>query len=93
MGIFSHLIKGREKLDIVLVRTKKGLIISKDINPIYCFFIIVASEDQQNFYWHTLMWVAQIAEQEDFQDNWLKAKSEKDLRTVFLNAWKKREKY
>ena len=93
MGIFSHLIKGREKLDIVLVRTKKGLIISKDIDPIYSFFIIVASEDQQNFYWHTLMWVAQIAEQEDFQENWLKAKSEKDLRTVFLNAWEKREKY
>jgi basic amino acid/polyamine antiporter, APA family len=93
MSIISHLIKGKDKLDIVLVRTKKGLIISKDIDPIYSFFIIVASEDQQNFYWHTLMWVAQIAEQEGFQDNWLKAKNEEDLRTVFLNAWKKREKY
>ncbi|HMA83169.1 MAG TPA: amino acid permease [Candidatus Thermoplasmatota archaeon] len=93
LGIFSHLIKGRGKLDIVLVRTKKGLILSKDIDPIYSFFTIVASEDQKNFYWHTLMWVAQIAEQEDFQDNWLRAKSEKDLRNVFLTAWKKREIY
>ncbi len=93
MGIFSHLIKGKEKLDIVLVRTKKGLIISKDIDPIYTFFIIVASEDQQHFYWHSLMWITQIADQEDFQNDWLEAKNKEELRTVFLKAWKKREKY
>jgi basic amino acid/polyamine antiporter, APA family len=93
MGIISHLIKGRDKLDIVLVRTKKGLISSKDIDPIYSFFIIVASEDQQSFYWHTLMWVAQIAEEKDFQDNWLEAKNKEDLRKVFLDAWEKRQRY
>ncbi len=93
MGIFSHLIKGREKLDIVLVRTKKGLIVSEDIDPIYSFFIIVASEDQKNFYWHSLMWAAQIAEQVDFQEKWLKAENKEELRKVFLNAWRKREIY
>ncbi len=93
IAIFSHLIKGREKLDIVLVRTRKGLIVSKHIDPIYSFFIIVASDDQQNFYWHSIMWVAQIAEQDDFQDNWLKAENKKELRKVFLDAWKKREIY
>jgi basic amino acid/polyamine antiporter, APA family len=93
IGIFSYLIKGKEKLDIVLVRTKKGLIISKDIDPIYTFFIIVASEDQQHFYWHSLMWVTQIVDQEGFQNDWLEAKNKEELRNFFLTAWKKREKH
>lgn len=93
IGIFSHVIKGKEKLDVVLVRTKKGLIISRDIDPINSFFIIVASEDQKQFYWHTLMWITQIGEQKDFEHNWLNAKNEEELRNVFLDAWRKRERY
>ena len=93
IAIFSHIVSGRDKFNIVLGRTKKGLIVSKNIDPIHSFFVIVSSDDQKNFYWHSLMWVTQIAEELDFQEHWLQAKTVEELRDIFLKAWEHRKKY
>ena len=91
IAIFSHIIKGRDKFDIVLVRSKKGLIVSDDIDPIHAFFVIVASPDQQSFYLHSLMWIIQIAEETDFEEEWIKAKDSEKLREIILKSWRKRK--
>jgi basic amino acid/polyamine antiporter, APA family len=91
IAIFSHLINGKDKFEIVLGRTKKGLFFLKDTDPIYRFFVIVASEDQKNFYWHSLMWLTQIADQDDFQEKWVKAKTTEELRDIFIKAWEERK--
>ena len=75
------------------MRSKKGIMISDNIDPIHAFFIIVASEDQQSYYLHSLMWIAQIAEKADFEKEWIAAKNDKQLRDIFLKAWKRREIY
>ena len=93
IAIFSHIIKGRDKFDIVLVRSKKGLIVSDDIDPIHAFFVIVASPDQQSFYLHSLMWIVQIAEETDFEKEWIKAKDIDELRDIILSSWKIRKVY
>lgn len=93
IAIFSHIIKGRDKYEVILVRSTKGIIISKDADPIHAFFIIVASSDQENFYLHSLMWLAQIAKEVDFEKEWINAKDTEGLRNIFLKAWKKREIY
>jgi len=93
IAIFSHIIKGRDKFDIVLVRSKKGLIVSDDIDPIHAFFVIVASPDQQSFYLHSLMWIVQIAEETDFEEKWINAKDIDELRDIILSSWKKRKAY
>ncbi|OYT28765.1 hypothetical protein B6U98_04190 [Thermoplasmatales archaeon ex4572_165] len=93
IAVFSHIIKGNEKFEVILVRSKKGIMISDNIDPIHAFFIIVASEDQQSFYLHSLMWIAQIAEKADFEKEWIAAKNTDELRDIFLKAWKKREIY
>jgi len=91
IAIFSHRIKGRNTFEILFIRTKKGLIISKDIDPIYSFFIIVATPDQQNFYLHALMWFVQIAENPEFEKKWIESRNVNELKETLLNAWKNRK--
>jgi len=93
IAIFSHIIKGRDKFDIILVRSKKGLIISDDIKPIHAFFVIVASPDKQSFYLHSLMWIVQIAEETDFEKEWITAKDIDELRDIILSSWRRRKAY
>ena len=93
IAVFSHMIKGCDKFDMLLVRSKKGMIINKDIDPIHAFICLVASPDQQNFYLHSLMWMVQIAEETDFEQDWVKARDTEELRDIMLSSWKKRKQY
>ncbi len=90
IAVFSHIIKGHDKFEIILVRSKKGIIISDDVDPIHAFFVIVASPDQKSFYLHSLMWIIQIAEETDFEEEWIKAKDINELKNIILQSWKKR---
>jgi amino acid transporter len=91
VAIFSHTIKGRNKFEIVLVRSKKGIMLSDDNTPVYAFFVILATPDQQSYYLHSLMWIVQIAEETDFEKKWINATDTDDLRDVILSLWKKRK--
>jgi amino acid transporter/mannitol/fructose-specific phosphotransferase system IIA component (Ntr-type) len=93
VGIFSHLIGGRDYFEIVIVRSKKGIVISKSGEPFHAFIVVIASPDEKNFYLHSLMWIAQIAEQCDFTDAWVSAEGPEELRQLLLDAWKKRIVY
>jgi mannitol/fructose-specific phosphotransferase system IIA component (Ntr-type) len=93
IAIFSHIIKGRNKFEIILVRSKKGITLSDNSNPVHAFFVIVASPDQQSYYLHSLMWIVQIAEETDFEKEWINAKDIDELRDIILSSWKKRKKY
>ena len=88
VAIVSHVIKGRDKFELLLVRSKKGIILSDDVNPIHAFFVIVSSPDQQSFYMHTLMWMVQIAEETDFEGEWQNAKDFDELKSIILKSWK-----
>ncbi|HEC86840.1 MAG TPA: hypothetical protein ENI49_03105 [Thermoplasmatales archaeon] len=89
VAIFSYIIKGRNKFDILLIRSKKGLILYENVDPIHAFIIIVASPDQQSFYLHSLMWIIQIAEENYFEEMWINARNNEELRETFLSLWKK----
>jgi amino acid transporter len=93
IGIFSHLIDGRDWFEIVLVRSKKGISISQGIEPFHAFIVVISSKDQQTFYFHSLMWIAQLAEQCDFQNEWINAQDEESIRKVVLKAWNNRFSY
>ena len=90
-AVISFHIKGRNKFEIALIRTKKGAIFSRTSPPVHAAFIIVSSPDKQNFYLHSLMWMVEIEEELDFESAWKEAKNENELREVFLSAFKKRE--
>jgi amino acid transporter/mannitol/fructose-specific phosphotransferase system IIA component (Ntr-type) len=93
VAILSHNIKGRDKFELILIRSKKGLLISDDVDPIYAFVIIVASNDLRNFYNHSLMWIVQIADKIDFKNEWVNAKDKEIIRDIILTSWKKRKTF
>jgi mannitol/fructose-specific phosphotransferase system IIA component (Ntr-type) len=89
-ALISFHIKGRKKFEIAMVRTKRGAIFSDEFAPVNAAFILVSSADEENFYLHSLMWLVQLAETIDFQSEWLKAKSDDEIRDIVLTAWKSR---
>ena len=91
IAILSHMIKGRDKFEIMLVRSKMGIFLADDTAPVHAFFIIVSSPDKKSLYLHTLMWIVQIAEEADFEEEWIKAKDKEELRDIFLKSWRKRK--
>jgi amino acid transporter/mannitol/fructose-specific phosphotransferase system IIA component (Ntr-type) len=91
IAIVTHMVKGRDKFELIIVRSRMGIMVSDDVDPIRAFFIIVASPDKRSFYLHTLMWLIQIAEQTDFEKEWINAKDIDEIRNIILKSWKKRE--
>jgi hypothetical protein len=39
------------------------------------------------------MWIVQIAEETDFEKEWLNAKDTDELRDIILSSWEKRKMY
>ena len=93
IAVVSHIIKGKEKFELIIVRSRKGIIVSDNIDPIRAFFVIVSTKDKQSLYLHTLMWLIQIAEETDFEEEWTKAKDIDQLRNIILKAWKKKKDF
>ena len=88
VAIVSHMIKGRDKFDMILLRSRMGIFLSDNIDPIHAFFIIVSSQDKKSFYMHSLMWIIEIASG-DFERKWIAAKNDEELREIILKSWKK----
>ncbi len=93
VAILSNIIEGRDKFEIILVRSKKGIILFDDVPPVHAFFVVIATPEQQTFYMHSLMWIVQIAEETDFETKWVHAKDAEELREVILSAWRNRKRY
>jgi amino acid transporter len=91
ISVVSNMIKGKDKFELIIVRSKMGIILTDNIDPIRAFFIIVSSPDKKSLYLHTLMWLIQIAEETDFEKEWVNAKDEEELRKIILKSWKKRK--
>ena len=89
IAVVTHMIKGRDKFEIIIVRSRMGIFLADDVPPFHAFFIIVATSDKQSLYLHTLMWLIQIAEQTDFEKEWKQAKNVDELRDIILKSWKK----
>ena len=83
-------IRGHNKLKIMMVRDRKGIIFSDPKEPVYCAFIIIYSPDEWNFQFHSISWFIEIAEVENFETKWLAALSEEELRRIILALWKRR---
>jgi amino acid transporter len=89
--ILSNIIDGSDKFEMIIVRSKKGIMLFDNVPPVHAFFVVVSTPEQQSFYMHSLMWIVQIAEEIDFKKNWLDAKDADELRNIILSSWRKRK--
>ncbi len=92
-AIITFDIEGKDQFQMAVVRTQRGARFSDDFPPVHAAFIVVHSPDQTSFYLHCLMWLIQIAEWVDFENEWKGALTKKGLKLVLLKAWEKRVKH
>ncbi|MCD6415405.1 MAG: amino acid permease [Planctomycetes bacterium] len=88
-----HLIfEGLESFQIMLVRSKEGVIFSEDAPPVHIVFVIAANPEERNFYLRALVAIAEIAQDPGFDDRWLATGGPEALREVVLSAERRRDK-
>lgn len=91
IAILSNIIEGHDKFELLVIRSKNGIMLFDDIPPFHAFFVVVATSEQQSYHMHSLMWIVQIAEEIDFKEEWLKANDADELREIILSNWRKRK--
>ena len=84
------IIEEKGKFDVLLVRSKKGVVFPDTPRLVHVLFVIVSSLDERNFYLRALAAIAQIIQGHHFEKRWMAAKSREDLRDLFLLGERKR---
>ena len=84
LAIPHIIIEGEKKFTVVLIRCKKGIKFTEDVDSINTVFILFGTKDERNFHLRTLAAIAQVVQNENFKSNWIKAKSLEDLKDSVL---------
>lgn len=80
-----HIIVDGERLfDMVLVRCVPGVVFPGRDQPVTSAFVLAGSRDERNFHLKALMAIAHIVEEPGFNERWLQARDEEDLRDILL---------
>lgn len=79
-----------DEFEILLVRCKEGVIFPDVSEPVHTIFVLAGPSNERNFYLRALSAIAQIAQDEDFDRNWLKARNIEELRDFILLAERRR---
>jgi amino acid transporter len=90
LAIPHIVVKGAGKFDILIVRCRKGIVFPDTPQPVHTLFVLVGSSDERNFHLRALAAIAQIAQDKDFDKNWLKARNIEELKHIILLAERKR---
>ena len=77
-------LEGKEKFQMLVVRSRKGIEFSPDKDSIHSVFFLLGSMDQRHFHLVVLSSLAQIVQHPDFESEWLKAKNNEALRELIL---------
>ncbi len=91
LAIPHVIIPGNNQFDIVLVRSKKGIVFPGKDEPVKTMFVLVGTIDGRNFHLRALMSIAQIVQEPDFEKKWKKARNIDELKDVILLSNRKRD--
>ena len=91
LAIPHIVVEGEGKFEIVLARSKKGIIFSPDKDPVHIIFVLAGSMDERNFHLRALMAIANIVREHNFYPNFMDAINEERLRMIILSSTRKRQ--
>ncbi|MFO7959146.1 MAG: amino acid permease [Candidatus Brocadiia bacterium] len=80
-----------ESFRVVLARVSDGVVFDEDHGPVYAVFAVAAPSGERNFYLKTLVAIAEIAQNPEFDRKWQEARGPEALREVVLAAERQRE--
>ena len=78
-------------LQIMVVRSRPGVVFVEGGQPVHCMFVIVTPPAERNLYLKALVAIAEIAQEPDFDRRWMEARNTESLREVLLAAERRRE--
>ncbi len=84
------ILEGEHTFDIVLVRNKHGIVWNEAGDIVYTAFCLVGTKDERNFHLKALMSIAQILQDPEFHDQWMKARTPEEMRSVVLLTKRRR---
>lgn len=80
-----HIVIGsKADFEIVVVRSKRGILFKEGESPVNTVFALAGSTEERNFHLQALMAIAQIVQNSFFKNHWMKAKSTTDLKNIIL---------
>jgi APA family basic amino acid/polyamine antiporter len=91
LAIPHIVIEGKGGFDIIVVRSKEGIDFGTHMPPVNIVFALAGTRDERNFHLQALMAIAQILQNKDFINNWLKVETKEDLRNLILLAQRVRK--
>ena len=81
-------VEGKEKFQMMIVRSRKGIKFSEEAEAVHSIFFLLGSMDQRHFHLVVLSSLAQIVQHPDFEKNWLSTPGTEGLRKLILNIKK-----
>jgi mannitol/fructose-specific phosphotransferase system IIA component (Ntr-type) len=91
LAIPHIIVEGEKKFDILLVRAVDGINFPNAPDPVRIMFILAGSKDERNYHLRALMAIAQIAQEKDFEQQWLAARDIEAIRNLILLSTRKRD--
>ena len=91
LAIPHIILEGKNIFDFLLVRCKDGVVFDELHEPVRTAFVLIGSPDERNYHLRTLMIIATLLSEEDFEDRWFQAKNPEQLRDIVLLSRRKRE--
>ncbi|MEA3224445.1 MAG: PTS sugar transporter subunit IIA, partial [Planctomycetota bacterium] len=87
-----HIVVGGEnKFDILLVRAREGIDFRGASDPVKIMFVLAGSKDKRNYHLRALMAIAQVAQEKDFEQQWLAARDTEAIRNLILLSTRRRD--
>ena len=84
IAVSDIIVKGQTFFEMVLVRSREGVMFGDESSPVHAFFLLITSEDERNFYLRTVTSIAQIIQEPIFKRRWINAKTLTGLRDLIL---------
>lgn len=91
LAIPHIVIEGDGIFDILLARSRGGIIFSEELPPVHAVFILIGSLDERNYHLRALMHIAQITHDPHFDEKWKGARTPEELRNIVLLGERRRD--
>jgi amino acid transporter/mannitol/fructose-specific phosphotransferase system IIA component (Ntr-type) len=84
IAVSDIIVRGQNFFEMVLVRSREGVLFKDESLPVYAYFLLITSENERNFYLRTVTSIAQIIQDPSFMRRWKNAKTPSGLRDLIL---------
>ncbi|MFC1771693.1 PTS sugar transporter subunit IIA, partial [Candidatus Margulisiibacteriota bacterium] len=86
-----HLIVDGEKVfDIIIVRCKKGVYLSREYQSVKAIFFLIGTKDEKTMQLQSISSIAQIIYNKNYEKQWLQAKDITNIKDILLLSMRHR---